>query len=49
MSRLSYTKEKGYALFLLAYAGGYGIASLMNDVSVYVHISYNGGVAIMTS
>ena len=34
-------QRKKDALFLLAYAGGYGTASLMNDVSVYVHISYN--------
>ena len=36
-------KGTGYALFLLAYAGGYRIASLMDDVSVYVHI-IRGGV-----
>ena len=39
MSRLLYTKDQGYAFFLSAYAGGYGIAGLMDDISVYVHVT----------
>ena len=39
MSQLLYTKDQGYAFFLSAYAGGYGIAGLMDDVSVYVYIA----------
>ena len=39
MSRLLYTEEKGYAIFLSVYVGGYGFAGLMNNISVYVHVT----------
>ena len=40
MSHLLYTKDQGYAFFLSAYVGGYGLpASLTGDISVYVHIT----------
>ena len=38
-SRLFYTQNEGYALYLTVYAGGYGIAKFMDEISVYVHIA----------
>ena len=37
-SPLLYTHERGYAIQLAVYVGGYGIAGLVDDISVYVHI-----------
>ena len=39
MSRLLYTKEKGYAIFLSVYVSGYGFAGLTNNISVFVNVS----------
>ena len=40
MSHLLYTKDQGYAFFLSAYVGGYGlVAGLAGDISVYVHVT----------
>ena len=39
MSRLLYTKDKGYAIFLQVYVGGYGLAGLTNNISVYVYVT----------
>ena len=39
MSRLLYTQERGYAIFLSIYVAGYGIAGLTGDISVYVNIT----------
>ena len=39
MSRLLYTQERGYAIFLSVYVGGYGLASLTGDVSVYIYVT----------
>jgi hypothetical protein len=38
-SRLLYTQERGYAIFLAVYVGGYGIGFLAGDISVYVYIT----------
>ena len=49
MSQLLYTQERGYAILLSVYVGGYGIAGLTNDVSVYVNITrgeYDDGLAV---
>ena len=40
MSRLLYSEERGYAIYLSVYPGGCGvIGRLTEDVSVYVHIT----------
>ena len=37
MSQLLYTHERGYAIFLSVYTSGYGLASIMGDISVYIY------------
>ena len=39
MSRLLYTQERGYAIFLSVYVAGYGPATLTGDISVYVNVA----------
>ena len=38
-SKLFYTQNEGYALYLTVYAGGRGIGSILENISVYVHVA----------
>ena len=38
-SKLFYTHNEGYALYLTVYAGGRGIGSILEYMSVYVHVA----------
>ena len=38
-SKLFYTHNEGYALYLTVYTGGWGIGSITENISVYVHVA----------